>query len=171
MIQSKQVNNSDKEALFIRILNENKNRVYRLCLGYLMDKEEVDDLFQDVMVNIWRGLDLFRGEAKESTWVYRIAVNTSLIYNKKTSKKKQMISHHDMDELIDNSSESIENKMNLTLLHKSISGLKKQDRLIITLLLEGMSYQEISDITGISVNYVGVKINRIKQQLEKMING
>ena len=82
-----------------------------------------------------------------------------------------MISHHDMDELIDNSSESIENKMNLTLLHKSISGLKKQDRLIITLLLEGMSYQEISDITGISVNYVGVKINRIKQQLEKMING
>lgn len=171
MIQSKQVNNSDKEALFIRILNENKNRVYRLCLGYLMDKEEVDDLFQDVMVNIWRGLDLFRGEAKVSTWVYRIAVNTSLIYNKKTSKKKQMISHHDMDELIDNSSESIENKMNLTLLHKSISGLKKQDRLIITLLLEGMSYQEISDITGISVNYVGVKINRIKQQLEKMING
>ena len=168
MIQSKQVNNSDKEALFIRILNENKNRVYRLCL---MDKEEVDDLFQDVMVNIWRGLDLFRGEAKVSTWVYRIAVNTSLIYNKKTSKKKQMISHHDMDELIDNSSESIENKMNLTLLHKSISGLKKQDRLIITLLLEGMSYQEISDITGISVNYVGVKINRIKQQLEKMING
>jgi len=69
----------DKEKLFKDILEENKNRIYRLCLGYLIDKQEVDDLFQDVMINIWRGLDSFRGDAKISTWVYRIAVNTSLI--------------------------------------------------------------------------------------------
>ena len=123
------------------------------------------------MVNIWRGLDSFRGEAKESTWVYRIAVNTSLIYNKKTKRIQQLINQQEMDEIIDQTSESIETRMNLTALRKSISGLKKQDRLIITLLLEGMSYQEIADITGISLNYVGVKINRIKKQLEKMING
>ncbi|MEJ2542846.1 MAG: sigma-70 family RNA polymerase sigma factor [Calditrichaceae bacterium] len=171
MIQSNQISKSDKEELFIRILKENKDRVYRLCLGYLIDKQDVDDLFQDVMVNIWRGLDSFRGEAKASTWVYRIAVNTSLIYNKKIKRKQQLIGHEEMDNLVDQTSDNAENNMNVASLRKSISGLKKPDRLIITLLLEGMSYQEIADITGISINYVGVKINRIKKQLEKMING
>jgi RNA polymerase sigma-70 factor (ECF subfamily) len=171
MIQSKQIDKSDKEALFTRILAENKDRIYRLCLGYLIDKQDVDDLFQDVMINIWRGLDSFRGEAKASTWVYRIAVNTSLIYNKKTKRKQQLIGHEEMDNIVDQASENAETKMNLASLRKSISSLKKQDRLIITLLLEGMSYHEIADITGISINYVGVKINRIKKQLEKMING
>ena len=171
MIQSKQFVKTGKEALFTRILNENKDRIYRLCLGYLIDKQDVDDLFQDVMVNIWRGLDSFRGESKASTWVYRIAVNTSLIYNKKTKRKQQLIGHEEMDNIVDQASENAETKMNLASLRKSISSLKKQDRLIITLLLEGMSYHEIADITGISINYVGVKINRIKKQLEKMING
>ena len=171
MIQSRQIDKSDKEALFTRILAENKDRIYRLCLGYLIDKQDVDDLFQDVMINIWRGLDSFRGEAKASTWVYRIAVNTSLIYNKKTKRKQQLIGHEEMDNIVDQASENAETKMNLASLRKSISSLKKQDRLIITLLLEGMSYHEIADITGISINYVGVKINRIKKQLEKMING
>ncbi len=171
MIQSKQLDKPDKEALFIRILDENKDRIYRLCMGYLIDKQDVDDLFQDVMVNIWRGLDSFRGEAKVSTWIYRIAVNTSLIYNKKSKRKQQLINQQEMDEIVDQTSENAETRMNVASLRKSISGLKKQDRLIITLLLEGMSYQEIADITGISLNYVGVKINRIKKQLEKMING
>ena len=171
MIHSKQLDKTDKEALFINILNENKDRIYRLCLGYLIDKQDVDDLFQDVMVNIWRGLDSFRGDAKPGTWVYRIAVNTSLIYNKKLKRKQRFINQREMDEIIDQTSENAETRINLAALRKSISNLKKQDRLIITLLLEGMSYQEIADITGISINYVGVKINRIKKQLEKMING
>lgn len=171
MIQSTKLIKTDKEKLFINILNENKDRIYRLCLGYLIDKQDVDDLFQDVMINIWRGLDSFRGESKASTWVYRIAVNTSIIYNKKTKKKHQLIGNEEMDEIVDQAGENAETRMNLALLRKSIASLKKQDRLIITLLLEGMSYQEIADITGISINYVGVKLNRIKKQLEKMING
>lgn len=171
MIQLKQIDKTVKEKLFISILNENKDRIYRLCLGYLIDKQDVDDLFQDVMINIWRGLDSFRGEAKASTWVYRIAVNTSLIYNKKIKRKQQLIGYEEMDEIIDQTGENAETRMNLASLRKSISGLKRQDRLIITLLLEGMSYQEIADITGISINYVGVKINRIKKQLEKMLDG
>ena len=170
MIHSKQLDKTNKEALFIDILNQNKDRIYRLCLGYLIDKQDVDDLFQDVMVNIWRGLDSFRGDAKTSTWVYRIAVNTSLIYNKKIKRKQQFIKQQEMDEIVDQTSENAETRINLASLKKSISGLKKQDRLIITLLLDGMSYQEIADITGISINYVGVKINRIKKQLEIMIN-
>ena len=171
MIQSTKLIKTDKEKLFINILNENKDRIYRLCLGYLIDKQDVDDLFQDVMINIWRGLDSFRGESKASTWVYRIAVNTSIIYNKKTKKKHQLIGNEEMDEIVDQAGENAETRMNLALLRKSIASLKKQDRLIITLLLEGMSYQEIADIIGISINYVGVKINRIKKHLEKMING
>ena len=87
MLKSDSTRINNKENLFIDILNENKDRIYRLCMGYLIDKQEVDDLFQDVMINIWRGLDSFRGEAQISTWIYRIAVNTSLIYNKKAIVK------------------------------------------------------------------------------------
>lgn len=170
MTKTEKLNLTDKENLFIDILNENKDRIYRLCMGYLLDKQEIDDLFQDVMINIWRGLDTFRGDAKASTWVYRIAVNTSLIYNKKTNRKINMFSHQELDKIIDSSVDNKEMHTDLAELRKSINSLKKQDRLIITLMLEGMSYQEISDIIGMSVNYVGVKINRIKKQLEKMMN-
>jgi RNA polymerase sigma-70 factor, ECF subfamily len=164
------VNSADKETLFADILEQNRNRIYRLCLGYLIDKRDVDDLFQDVLVNIWRGLDSFRGEAKISTWIYRIAVNTALIHNKRTSRKKEIISSLDTDEVIDESGGKKDIRIDVNFLREKIASLKKQDRLIITLMLEGLSYREISDIVGISVNYVGVKINRIKQQLEKLIN-
>lgn len=164
------IESTNKEKLFADILNESKDRIYRLCLGYLRDKREVDDLFQDVMVNIWRGLDSFRGDAKISTWVYRIAVNTSLIYNKRAGRKQNIMSRLDMDEIIDQGSDNKDLLIDLKILRERIALLKKQDRLIITLMLEGLSYQEISEVVGISINYVGVKINRIKQQLEKMIN-
>ncbi|MEJ2054850.1 MAG: RNA polymerase sigma factor [Calditrichaceae bacterium] len=164
------MNSADKETLFADILEQNRNRIYRLCLGYLIDKRDVDDLFQDVLVNIWRGLDSFRGEAKISTWIYRIAVNTALIHNKRTSRKKEIISSLDTDEVIDESGSKKDIRIDVNFLREKIASLKKQDRLIITLMLEGLSYREISDIVGISVNYVGVKINRIKQQLEKLIN-
>ncbi len=78
---------SDKEELFIQMFNENREKTYRLCYAYLYDKTEIDDLFQEIMINVWNSLGQFRFESKISTWVYRIAVNTALLFNKKTSQK------------------------------------------------------------------------------------
>ncbi len=159
---------SEKEKLFLQLLQENKDKIYRLCYGYLINKSEADDLFQEVMVNIWKNIESFRGQSQISTWVFRTTVNSALMYNKKL-KKQKIFGNLEMDTLTaqPHIEEDIDEK--LAALHRCIAVLKKQDRLIISLLLEGLSYNEIAEITGITLNYVGVKINRIKQTLEKLM--
>jgi RNA polymerase sigma-70 factor (ECF subfamily) len=159
---------SEKEKLFLQLLQENKDKIYRLCYGYLINKSEADDLFQEVMVNIWKNIESFRGQSQISTWVFRITVNSALMYNKKLTKQN-IFGNLEMDTLTaqPHIEEDIDEK--LAALHRCIAVLKKQDRLIISLLLEGLSYNEIAEITGITLNYVGVKINRIKQTLEKLM--
>ena len=162
---------SEKEKLFNGIFKENKDMVFRLCYTSLKNKDDVDDLFQEVMINVWRSLESFRQEAKISTWLYRIAVNTALLYNKRFKRKSGRIKNVQPLELDENhfSADPFQNNNDedLKILNKAISRLEKQDRIIIGLYLEDVSYEEISEIVGISVNYVGVKINRIKQALAK----
>jgi len=162
------MNIKDKEKCFKNLLQTNKDKILRLCYGYLSNKSEVDDLYQEVLFNIWKGLDNFRKLSKVSTWIYRITVNTALIYNKKY-KKHKMFGKLENNHLIHSPVEDSEKDERLIRLHKCIASLKKQDRLIISLLLEGLSYNEISDIVGITVNNVGVRINRIKHSLEKLM--
>ncbi|MBN2423465.1 MAG: RNA polymerase sigma factor [Calditrichaceae bacterium] len=163
------MNSVEKEALFFKIFENNKDKIYRLCLGYLKNANEVQDLFQEVMINIWKGLEGFRVESKVSTWVYRIAVNTSLLYLKKTNRRNSMTEFMEMEMIVDENSADSEIKNKADQLRLCIASLRKQERLIMTLLLEGMSYEEISEITGITINYVGVKINRIKKELERKL--
>ncbi len=166
---------SEKEKLFDTAFEENKDKIYRLCYTTLTNKNDVEDLFQEVMVNIWRNLESFRHESKISTWIYRITVNTAFLHNKKFRKKNSIFSNIDASELVQIHSNEDHFKDNmdeeLKLLHKAIAELKKQDRAIIGLYLEELSYDEISEIVGISENYVGVKINRIKTQLAKKMEG
>ncbi len=165
------MNIEEKEKIFEEAFRENRDRIYRLCYTSLNNKEEADDLFQEVMINVWRGLDGFRKESQLSTWIYRITVNTALLFNKRFRTKANRFIIFDPDKMdkthpyTDPFQNSIDE--DLQLLNKAIAGLKKQDRLIIGLFLEGVSYEEISDIVGISANYVGVKINRIKAELAK----
>ena len=162
---------TEKEKLFTGVFKENKDIIFRLCYTSLNNKDDVDDLFQEVMINVWRSLENFRYESRISTWLYRITVNTALLYNKRFKTKSNRFmnteplvidENHQSDDPFQNNNEE-----ELKILHKAISQLKKQDRIIIGLFLEDMSYEEISEIVGISVNYVGVKINRIKTLLAK----
>lgn len=157
---------AERERQFLEVFERNKASIRRLCYGYLNSSSEVDDLFQEIMTNVWHSLPSFRGEAKISTWVYRIAVNTALVYRKKWKRGEEL------PELADErrgAQQSLEDAERLRMLHAAIATLQDQDRLIVTLLLEGLSYKEIADITGITVNYVGVKISRIKDVLEQLI--
>lgn len=164
----KQMNTSEKEKIFLQLLQENKDKIYRLCYGYLINKSEADDLFQEAMVNIWKNLEKFRGQSQLSTWVFRIAVNSALLYNKKL-KKQKIFGSMEMDSFLEQSSEENEIDEKLKALRRCIAALKKQDRLIISLLLEGLSYKEIAEITGLTLSNTGVKIKRIKQTLEKLM--
>ncbi len=166
---------SEKEKIFTGVFKENKDRIFRLCYTSLNNKDEVDDLFQEVMINVWRSLESFRNESKISTWIYRITVNTALLFSKRFKTKLNRFANFEPNELdekqqYENSFQKIFDE-ELKILHYAISKLNKQDRLIIGLFLEDMSYEEISEIVGISANYVGVKINRIKAALAKTMEG
>ena len=160
----------NKEALFNDIYKANKDKVYRICCFYLYDPDDRQDLFQEVLTNVWRGLDRFEGRSKVSTWIYRIAVNTSLAFRKKQYKE---------DVKIENAKSEIQKNWNpavteddqetIDKLHHAISRLNKIEKAIVSLMLEDISQQEIAEIMGYSENNVRVRIHRIKQKLKSIL--
>lgn len=158
---------AERERLFLELFRENRPRILRLCSAYLNSAVEAEDLFQDIMTNVWHSLPAFRGEAKAGTWLYRIAVNTALLHRRKRKPAQELTDFPDRGL---GPEQNIEEQERLAALRSAIASLPGQDRLIVTLLLEGLSYKEIAEITGITVNYVGVKISRIKQALEQRMS-
>jgi RNA polymerase sigma-70 factor (ECF subfamily) len=158
---------SERERLFLEVFHGSRASLHRLCYGFLGSPEEVEDLFQEVMTNVWNSVPSFRAESAINTWVYRIAVNTALVYRKKIKRGVEL---PDLPDGRQGTQQNLERQERLAALHRAIGSLGDQDRLIVTLLLEGLSYKEIADITGLTVNYVGVKISRIKQALEQLMS-
>jgi RNA polymerase sigma-70 factor (ECF subfamily) len=157
---------AERERLFVDLLEQNRAGIRRLCYSYLNSSSEVDDLFQEIMTNVWNGLPNFRGEAKLNTWLYRIAVNTALIYHRRRRPSEELA---DMPDQRVSTQRDLERQEQLEALHRAVSQLGDQDRLIVSLLLEGLNHKEIADVTGITANYVGVKISRIKHLLEQLM--
>lgn len=156
----------ERERLFLEVFHGRRASLQRLCYGFLGSPFEVEDLFQEIMTNVWNSLPSFRGESALQTWVYRIAVNTALVYRKKLRRAEELPEMADSSE---GAHQNLEREERLRALRRAIATLPEQDRLIITLLLEGLSYKEIAEITGLTVNHVGVKISRIKQTLEQLM--
>ncbi|HTS62628.1 MAG TPA: RNA polymerase sigma factor [Candidatus Acidoferrales bacterium] len=158
------MNHSERERLFLELFHQHRARIQRLCYGYLNSAAECEDLFQEIMTNVWNSLPGFRGDSQAGTWLYRIAVNTALMHRRKLRPTEELC---DLPDSACGPQQTLEQQERLAALHCAIATLPDQDRLVVTLLLEGLSYREIAEITGITVNYVGVKINRIKHAIEQ----
>ena len=128
------------------------------------DQDEVNDLFQEVLIRLWQGWEKFRGDSDERTWVYRVALNTciSIDRKKKTKASKQIM---DGVNLFD---ESDTNNQQTEMLHSRIMKLQPFDRAIVLLWLEDLSYEEIGAIVGITAKNVSVRLVRIREQLKKL---
>lgn len=165
----------DKYTLFKQILEENKDRIYRICCAYERNAIDRDDLYQEIIINIWKNLDKFEGRSLVSTWIYRIAVNTSLMHIKKESRRNNSKTELDENSLNiaeppnDDMEEKIETGKKIDMLNECINELGTLDRLIISMVLEDLSYKEIAEVTGLTVNNTGVRINRIKKELLKLM--
>jgi len=165
----------DKDTLFKQVLGENKDRIYRICCAYERNAIDRDDLYQEIAINIWKNLDKFEGRSAISTWIYRIAVNTSLLHIKKESKRNSTKTELDENSLNiaeppnDDREEKIETGKKIDMLNECINELGTLDRLIISMVLEDLSYKEIAEVTGLTVNNTGVRINRIKKELLKLM--
>jgi len=150
---------------FVVLINQHRRLIYKICHLYADNRDDREDLFQDIVLQLWRAFPSFKGDALISTWVYRVALNTAISWFRKEKRKPDLrgISGAEL-QLPD-----VEPAAETEILHLAIQHLTKVERAIVILYLEEKSYQEISDIFGISVSNVGVKINRIKTKLEKIV--
>jgi len=159
------MNDSNIEKAFIELIKENERLIYKVCSIYVSDEFPMADLYQEVIYNLWKGYPKFRNVCSISTWMYRIALNTCITGMRKELRCPQRVSILDLKEnLIE--PESMEK--NIREMYQLIYRLKTLERAIILLYLEEKPYQEIADITGLSVNNVAIKLKRIKEKLKKM---
>ena len=152
-------------------MNDYRDKIIRLCFAYLDDRSYVDDIFQDVLLAIWTGLEKFRHESGYGTWIYRITVNTIFLLNRKERKRELPIAQEIFTpSSIRDFEIRIQEEDNLRIMHTAISRLPEIDRMLVALYLEKLSYEEIGAVLGISTNLVGVRLNRVRERIRKQIN-
>jgi len=154
------------ETEFLQLLSANQGIIGKVCSIYCNQREDYEDLFQEITYQAWKGFSSFRGDSKFSTWLYRISLNTAISSFRKKRPKIDLVSVLP-DTLIVYDKETNDKKQHLLW---AIKQLNEGERAIIALYLEEMSYQEIAEIIGITENNVGVKINRIKNKLHQILN-
>ena len=150
---------------FAQIVKENKSTIYTVCYMFSKDTDEVNDLFQEVLVNLWKGMNTFKGRSEIRTWIYRIALNTCISMDR---KKKITTIPLSMDANL--FQDQGEDTKQVKLLHNRINKLQPFDKAIVLLWLENISYDEIGEIVGISTKNVASRLFRIKEKLRSMSN-
>jgi RNA polymerase sigma-70 factor (ECF subfamily) len=154
------------QTAFLKILKDNQGIIYKVCKMYRDSREDQEDLFQEIVLQLWKAYPKFREESKVSTWMYRIALNTAIATfrkNKIELEFKESISKDYNSNYIEVESENEER------MFEAIRSLNKAERALIALYLEDYTLREIAEVTGITENYVGVKISRIKEKLIKIL--
>ena len=154
------------QEAFLKIIGQQQRIIHKVCRMYRDRPEDQQDLFQEIVYQLWKSYPNFRGDSKISTWIYRIALNTSI-----ATYRKQKIPIEFSDTIPDqvHPADPPDTSENEDRLFFALRQLDDSDKAIISLFLEDYSYQEISTIMGISENYVGVKINRIKEKLKRIL--
>lgn len=158
------------EKEFLTIITENQGIIHKVCSIYCNSEEDRRDLFQEILVQLWKSFPSFRNESKFSTWMYRVALNTAITSFKKDKRQpdKSGLSYENLhlaDEIYDSGAED-----QIRMLNSAVSQLTGIEKSIILLFLEDKKYEEIAEITGITQNYVRVKMNRIKKKLKLLMD-
>ena len=154
------------ETAFAQMVREHKSTIYMVCFMFSKDSDEVNDLFQEVLINLWKGFESFEGKSKIDTWIWRVSFNTCITQE----RKKKRTSSIPLSMEIDLFNDKDEDTRQVQMLYDRIHQLKPFDRAIVLLWLENMSYEEIAAIVGITVKNVSVRLYRIKEELKNMSN-
>lgn len=155
------------EKQFLTLVDQHQGIIHKICNLYRDTREDREDLFQEIIFQLWQSFPSFEGKSKITSWMYRIALNTALAsFRKKTPEIAYTDILPDYAEELPNEQEAVKQEKLLGVLKK----LDDVEKAMIALYLEDMSYAEISAITGISENYVGVKLNRIKTKIQNLLN-
>jgi RNA polymerase sigma factor (sigma-70 family) len=155
------------QANFTKLIEQNKGIIYKVSRSYGKNEDDRADLFQEIVLQLWRAFERYDDHYKLSTWMYRIALNVAISYYRKESGKVELMPLTEgMTEIADETVNS-EIEANINLLQQFINELKELDKALMILYLESKSYKEMADILGISETNVATKVGRIKEQLRQ----
>lgn len=157
----------EKEQRFTALVEEYRRVIYKICYMYATDGEEFKDLYQEVVISLWRGFESYAGTGKLSSWIYRVGLNTCVSYYRRERSRGKRVS---LDVLCGTEAEDGETVRRLHEMYRMIAGLDKLERAIILLWLDERPYDEIAEIIGMPRNTVATRLRRIKEKLTKQAN-
>ena len=155
-----------KQKRFEQMVNQNKGTIYTVCYMFSKDSDEVADLFQETLINLWKGMPEKAEISNIKGWIYRVSLNTCISLNRKKKSRPTVPLTMDID-LFESKGEK---EQQVEMLHKRITRLQPFDRAIVLLWLEDISYEEIGLILGITAKNVSVRLTRIREKLKQMSN-
>lgn len=155
--------NADEQQ-FSQLVRENKSTIYTVCYMFSNNQDEVADLFQEVLIKLWKGYSTFESRSDIKTWIYRVALNTCISIDRKNKRRAKHQLSMDINLFADKDAKTEQ----VSMLHRRINQLQPLDRAIVLLWLENISYDEIGAIVGITPKNVSVRLFRIRQQLKNM---
>lgn len=155
-----------KQKRFEQMVNQNKGTIYTVCYMFSKDSDEVADLFQETLINLWKGMPEKDEISNIKGWIYRVSLNTCISLNRKKKSRPTVPLTMDID-LFESKGEK---EQQVEMLHKRITRLQPFDRAIVLLWLEDISYEEIGLILGITTKNVSVRLTRIREKLKQMSN-
>lgn len=158
------------EKNFLSDFEANQNIVHKVCRIYTSSQDAHNDLFQEIAIQLWKNYSKFRGDAKFSTWMYRVALNTAISLYRKSSKRIKTQDISDVSFKIQSTDYDDTEEVQLKALYEAIKTLNDIDKALIFLYLEDKPYREIAGTLGISEVNARVKMNRAKEKLKKLLN-
>ena len=166
----------DDESRFVAWLTEHGAIPRKLSRAYTFEPTDADELHQEMLVQLWRSLPRFRGQARESTWIYRVCLNTALTSQRERRRREARVipaEHPPVDAACPaaNPAEAHEHDDRLAALMNAVRALPPPERSLVVLALDGLDYREIGEITGLTENHVGVALLRARRKLATLMKG
>jgi RNA polymerase sigma-70 factor (ECF subfamily) len=161
------------EQKFLELVHENRDRILRVCRVYAWNAADQDDLYQEILCQIWRGLPALKANNFANTWLYRVAINTAISFVRKRASRLDRVVHFDHADLtrtIESQQKTEENTDDrMVRLYNAIYKLNPIEKALVTLFLEDLTYEQIGEATGIKANNVGVMLHRAKKKLSALM--
>lgn len=160
----------DLEKSFVKQLKDNQNIIHKICRLYTSGADAHKDLFQEITIQLWKAFPKFRGDAKFSTWAYRVALNTAITLYRKSTRAVSTVDYEKQQFFISQEDYNFEEEEQLKLMYQAVYQLNDIEKALIFMYLEDKDYTEISETLGITEVNARVKMNRIKGKLKKILN-
>ena len=161
-----------RETRFRQWLAEHTGLLFKVVRSFAEGPADSDDLFQEILLQVWMSLPSFRDESKPTTWLYRVALNTALTWKRRETKHRNLRNALSLAFVIEDHAAPAGGQTNdetVERMYTAIRGLPPANRALVLLYLDGLSYSEMAEVMGISENNVGVRLNRIKKQLAQAV--